>query len=157
MQKVTPFLWFNDGVDEALKLYSSIFKNLKASNQSYYPKGSPAPEGSLMSVTIDIDGQKLILFNGGPHFQFTPAISMFVNCETQEEVDHYWDKLSEGGRTDRCGWLQDKFGLSWQIVPSKLMQYLQDKDPQKAKRTMEAMMKMTKLDIAELQRAHDQE
>jgi len=140
MQKVTPFLWFDNKAEEAAKFYVSIFKNSKL----------------LSPTTFQIDGQEFIAFNGGPHFTLTPAISLFVNCETQEEVDELWEKLSEGGEKSRCGWLKDKFGLSWQIVPSVLGKLMQDKDPEKSKRVREAMLKMTKLDINGLKRAYEQ-
>ena len=140
MQKVTPFLWFDSKAEEAAKFYVSIFKNSKL----------------LSPTTFQIDGQEFIAFNGGPHFTLTPAISLFVNCETQEEVDELWEKLSEGGEKSRCGWLKDKFGLSWQIIPSILGKLMHDKDPEKAKRVREAMLKMTKLDINGLKRAYEQ-
>lgn len=140
MHKVTPFLWFDNKAEEAAKFYVSIFKNAKL----------------LSPTTFQIDGQEFIAFNGGPHFTLTPAISLFVNCETQEEVDELWEKLSEGGEKSRCGWLKDKFGLSWQIIPSILGKLMHDKDPEKAKRVMDAMLKMNKLDINELKRAYEQ-
>jgi predicted 3-demethylubiquinone-9 3-methyltransferase (glyoxalase superfamily) len=153
MQKVTPFLWFNGNAEEAANFYISIFKNSKMGKISRYGDAGPGPKGSAMSVTFQIEGQEFFALNGGPKFKFTPAISFFVNCETQQEVDELWDKLSAGGRTDRCGWLQDKFGLSWQIIPTVLGQLLGDKDPQRAKRAMQAMLQMTKIDIKKLQQA----
>ena len=156
MQKITPFLWFNNQAEEAMNFYLSIFKNSKKGNVSRYGDAGPGPKGSVMSATFELEGQQFYALNGGPQFSFTPAISFFVNCETQEEVDHYWEKLSEGGRKDRCGWLQDKFGLSWQIVPSVLGKLLGDKNPAKSSSVMKAMLQMDKLDIARLQQAHDQ-
>jgi predicted 3-demethylubiquinone-9 3-methyltransferase (glyoxalase superfamily) len=155
MQKITPFLWFDGNAEEAANFYISIFKNSKMGKISRYGDAGPGPKGSAMSVTFQIEGQEFFALNGGPKFKFTPAISFFVNCETQQEVDELWEKLSTGGRTDRCGWLQDKFGLSWQIIPTVLGQLLGDKDPQRAKRAMQAMLQMTKLDIKKLQQAAD--
>ena len=153
MQKITPFLWFDGNAEEAANFYISIFKNSKMGKISRYGDAGPGPKGSVMSVTFQIEGQEFFALNGGPQFKFTPAISFFVNCETQKEVDELWDKLSVGGRTDRCGWLQDKFGVSWQIIPTVLGQLLGDKDPQRAKRAMQAMLQMTKIDINKLQQA----
>jgi len=153
MQKITPFLWFDGNAEEAANFYISIFKNSKMGKVSRYGDAGPGPKGSVMSVTFQMEGQEFFALNGGPQFKFTPAISFFVNCETQLEVDDLWEKLSAGGRTDRCGWLQDKFGLSWQIIPTVLGQLLGDKDPQRAKRAMQAMLQMTKLDIKKLQEA----
>jgi predicted 3-demethylubiquinone-9 3-methyltransferase (glyoxalase superfamily) len=155
MQKITPFLWFDGNAEEAANFYISIFKNSKMGKISRYGDAGPGPKGSAMSVTFQIEGQEFFALNGGPKFKFTPAISFFVNCETQQEVDELWEKLSAGGRTDRCGWLQDKFGLSWQIIPTILGQLLGDKDPQRAKRAMQAMLQMSKLDINKLQQAAD--
>jgi predicted 3-demethylubiquinone-9 3-methyltransferase (glyoxalase superfamily) len=155
LQKITPFLWFDGKAEEAMNFYTSIFKNSRIGKVSRYGEGGPGPKGSVMSATFEIEGQEFFALNGGPHFKFTPAISFFVNCETQQEVDELWEKLSEGGRKDRCGWLQDKYGLSWQIIPTTLGKLLGDKDPQKSKRVMEAMLRMDKLDIEGLQRAYD--
>jgi predicted 3-demethylubiquinone-9 3-methyltransferase (glyoxalase superfamily) len=155
VQKITPFLWFDGNAEEAVNFYISIFKNSKMGKISRYGDAGPGPKGSVMSLTFQIEGQEFFALNGGPQFKFTPAISFFVNCETQQEVDDLWEKLSAGGRTDRCGWLQDKFGLSWQIIPTVLGQLLGDKDPQRAKRAMQAMLQMTKLDIKKLQQAAD--
>ena len=156
MQKITPFLWFNDNLEEAMNLYVSLFKNSKIVNVNRSGEAGPGSKGKVMSATFELDGQQFLALNGGPHFTFTPAISMFVNCETQDEIDELWEKLSAGGEKSRCGWLKDKFGLSWQIVPSVLGDMLQDKNPQKAKNTMNAMLQMGKLDIAKLRQAHDQ-
>jgi predicted 3-demethylubiquinone-9 3-methyltransferase (glyoxalase superfamily) len=156
MQKITPFLWFDGNAEEAANFYISIFKNSKLGKISRYGDAGPGPKGTAMSVTFQLEGQEFYALNGGPQFKFTPAISLFVNCETQQEVDDLWEKLSAGGRTDRCGWLQDKFGLSWQIIPTVLGQLLGDKDPQRAKRAMQAMLQMTKLDIKKLQQAADE-
>jgi predicted 3-demethylubiquinone-9 3-methyltransferase (glyoxalase superfamily) len=153
MQKITPFLWFNGQAEEAANLYTSLFKHSKIGNIARYGEAGPGPKGSVMSVTFQLDGQEFIALNGGPQFTFSPAVSFLVSCETQEEVDRLWEKLSEGGRTNRCGWLQDKFGLSWQIVPSVLGKMLHDQDPEKSKRVMSAMLQMEKIDIAGLERA----
>ena len=154
MQKITPFLWFNDQAEEAMIHYTSIFKNSKIGSVSRYGEGGPGAAGMVMSATFEIEGQQFMALNGGPHFSFTPAISLFVNCESQAEVDDLWDRLSEGGAGGRCGWLTDKFGLSWQIVPSVLGELMGDPDPEKSGRVMNAMLQMDKLDIAGLQRAY---
>jgi predicted 3-demethylubiquinone-9 3-methyltransferase (glyoxalase superfamily) len=153
MQKITPFLWFNDNAEEAMNFYVSIFKNSKVGGVSRYGEVGPGPKGSVMSATFQLEGQEFMALNGGPHYKFTPAISLYVNCETQAEVDELWEKLSAGGRTDRCGWLQDKFGLSWQIIPSALPRLLGDKNPAKAQRAMQAMLQMDKIDIKKLEEA----
>ncbi len=157
MQKITPFLWFNDNAEEAMNFYVSIFKNSKVGRVSCYGEAGPGPKGTVMSATFQLDGQEFFALNGGPQFKFTEAISFFVNCETQAEVDELWEKLSEGGRKDTCGWLKDKFGLSWQIIPSVLGQMLGDKDPAKSQRVMQAMLQMTKIDIDGLKRAYEQQ
>ena len=157
MQKITPFLWFNGQAEEAMNFYISIFKNSKAISVSRYGEGGPGQKGSVMSATFQLEGQTFMALNGGPQFTFTPAISLFVNCETQEEVDELWRKLSAGGSEERCGWLKDKYGLSWQIIPSVLGKLLQDKDPEKAKRVMMAMLKMNKIDMKLLKEAHGQQ
>lgn len=158
MQKITTFLWFNDQAEEAANLYISLFKNSKILNVSRYGDAGPGPKGSAMTVTFQLDGQQFIALNGGPIFQFTEAISLFVNCENQQEVDELWNRLTaNGGKESQCGWLKDKFGLSWQIVPSVLGKLLGDPDPVKARRSMEAMLQMHKIDIAKLQAAHDGE
>jgi predicted 3-demethylubiquinone-9 3-methyltransferase (glyoxalase superfamily) len=153
MQGITPFLWFNDQAEEAANFYTSVFKNSKVGRISRYGDAGPGPKGSVMIATFTINGQEFIALNGGPQFTFTPAISFVVNCETQEEVDHYWEKLSAGGRTDRCGWLTDKFGVSWQIVPTVLSKLMSGSDPEKAKRVMQALLQMDKLDIERLEEA----
>ena len=157
MQKITPFLWFDDKAEEAANLYVSIFKNSRVGRVTRYGEGAPGPKGKVMSVTFELDGQEFYALNGGPMFSFTPAISFFVNCETQKEVDELWRNLSAGGEESRCGWLKDRYGLSWQIIPSVLGKMLQDKDGKKAKRVMEAMLQMGKIDINRLQQAYDKE
>jgi len=142
MQKITPFLWFNDKAEEAVNFYVSIFKNSKVMSVSRFGDAGPGPKGSVMSMTFQIEGQDFYALNGGPVFTFTPAISLFVNCESQQEVDELWEKLSAGGKKDRCGWLKDRYGLSWQIIPTVLGKLLQDKDPEKSKRVMQAMLQM---------------
>ena len=153
MQKITTFLTFNDQAEEAANLYTSIFKNSSIDRITRYGATGHLEAGTVMSVIFQLDGQPFYALNGGPHFSFTNGISLFVNCETQEEVDGFWEKLSEGGEKGQCGWLKDKFGVSWQIVPSSLGRLLGDKDPDKAKRAMTAMMQMTKIDIAALEEA----
>jgi predicted 3-demethylubiquinone-9 3-methyltransferase (glyoxalase superfamily) len=157
MQKITPFLWFDGDAEEAMNFYVSIFKNAKIVNVTRYGETGPGPEGMVMTATFQLDGQEFIALNGGPQFKFTEAISFLVNCETQEEVDDLWEKLSEGGKKERCGWLKDKYGLSWQIIPSVLSKLMQDKDAQKAKRVMQAMLRMDKMDVKALQQAYDQQ
>ena len=153
MQKITPFLWFDGKAEEAANFYVSIFRNSKVEEIRRWGEGGPAPKGSAMSATFELEGRTFIAFNGGPHFQFSPAISLFVNCETQEEVDELSEKLCSGGEQQPCGWLKDKFGLSWQIIPRTLGELLQHKDPEKAKKVMQAMMQMKRIDIAALKRA----
>jgi len=155
MQKITPFLWVDGKAEEAMNFYVSIFKNSKVGRVSRYGDAGPGPKGSVMSCAFQLEGQDFYALNGGPQFKFTPAISLFVNCETQQEVDALWEKLSAGGRKDQCGWLQDKYGVSWQIVPTILGKLLGDKDAAKANRVMQAMMQMKKLDIKGLQQAYD--
>jgi predicted 3-demethylubiquinone-9 3-methyltransferase (glyoxalase superfamily) len=156
MQRITPFLWFDDQAEEAMNFYVSIFKNSKVGRVTRYGEAGPGPKGSVMSATFQLEGQEFMALNGGPHFSFTPAISFFVNCETQEEVDELWKKLSAGGKTDRCGWLKDKYGLSWQIIPSALGKLMGDNNAAKAQSVMKAMLEMDKIDIARLQQAYDQ-
>ena len=155
MPKITPFLWFDGKAEEAMNFYISVFKNSKIVRVTRCGEAGPGPKGTVMSATFQLDGQDFFALNGGPQFTFTPAISFFVNCETQQEVDELWEKLSEGGEKGRCGWLKDKYGLSWQIIPFVLGMMLQDKDAEKAKRVMQAMMQMNKLDIKTLQQAYD--
>ncbi|MCU1265763.1 MAG: hypothetical protein JWM21_2081 [Acidobacteria bacterium] len=157
MQKITPFLWFDDQAEEATNFYVSIFKNSKVVGLSRYGEAGPGPKGTVMVAEFELDGLGFIALNGGPQFKFTEAISLVVNCETQEEVDEFWEKLSEGGQKSRCGWLKDKYGLSWQVVPTILAQLMKDKDPEKRNRVMQAMLKMDKLDINTLKEAHEQE
>ena len=152
MQKITPFLWFNNQAEEATNFYVSIFKNSKVVRVT---RNGPDPKGSVMSTTFQLDGQEFHALNGGPLFTFTPAISFFIHCETQPEIDDFWEKLSAGGIKERCGWLKDKFGVSWQVVPSILGKLLQNPDPEKSKRVMAAMLQMSKLDIKGLQQAAD--
>jgi predicted 3-demethylubiquinone-9 3-methyltransferase (glyoxalase superfamily) len=155
MQKITPFLWFDGKAEEAMNFYVSVFKNSKIGRVSRYGDAGPGPKGTVMSATFQLDGQEFFALNGGPQFTFSPAISFFVNCETQAEVDELWEKLSAGGEKNRCGWLTDKYGLSWQIIPSVLGKLLQDKDVEKANRVMKAMLQMDKIDIKRLQQAYD--
>lgn len=155
MQKIRPFLWFNDNAEEAVNFYVATFKNSKVLSMNRYGDAGPGPKGSVMAATFVLEGQEFLALNGGPKYKFTPAISLFVNCETQAEVDDLWAKLTAGGREDACGWLTDKFGLSWQIIPSALMRLMGDKDPKKAAKVMQAMLKMVKIDIAALQKAYD--
>jgi len=157
MQKITPFLWFDGKAEEAMNFYSSIFKNSKIGRITRYGDAGPGPKGAVMSGTFQLDGQEFMALNGGPQFKFTEAISFFVNCETQEEVDELWEKLSDGGQKSRCGWLKDKYGLSWQIIPSALGEMLGDKDPEKSRRVMKAMLQMDKIDIKGLEQAYKQQ
>ena len=156
MQKITPFLWFDDKAEEAMNFYVSIFKNSKRRRISRYGEAGPGPKGSVMVATFQLEGLEFMALNGGPHFKFTEAISLVVDCKTQEEVDTFWEKLSEGGSKGQCGWLKDKFGLSWQIVPTILGELMSDPDPEKSKRVMTAMLQMKKLDVNALKRAYDQ-
>jgi predicted 3-demethylubiquinone-9 3-methyltransferase (glyoxalase superfamily) len=153
-RKITPFLWFDGKAEEAANFYVSIFKDSKVVGVTHCGDVGPGTKASVMSATFQLEGQEFIALNGGPQFKFTEAISLFVNCETQEEVDELWEKLAAGGEKQRCGWLKDKFGLSWQIIPSILGALLHDKDPKKSKRVMDAMLQMDKIDIARLREAH---
>jgi len=156
MQKITTFLWFDNNAEEAINLYTSVFKNSKIKEISRYGDAGPGPKGSVMTATFQLEGQDFIALNGGPHFKFTEAISLVVNCETQQEVDDLWNKLTaNGGAESQCGWLKDKFGLSWQITPTILSKLMGDKDAAKAQRVMMAMLKMKKIDIKALQDAYD--
>jgi len=157
MQKITPFLWFDHQAEEAMNFYITIFKNSKVLNVNRYPEGAPQPAGMVMTASFQINGQEFIALNGGPVFKFNPAISFVVSCETQAEVDEYWAKLCAGGQESQCAWLTDKFGVSWQIVPTALGRLLSDPDPKKSGRVMQAMLQMKKIDIEGLQRAYDQE
>ena len=154
MQKITTCLWFDNNAEEAVTLYTSIFKNSKVLEVTRWGEGGPGPEGSVLTMRFQLDGVELMALNGGPQFKFTEAISLSVDCQSQEEVDELWEKLTEGGSEDQCGWLKDKFGLSWQIVPRALPELLGDPDPEKSKRVMEAMFKMKKIDIKALQEAY---
>jgi predicted 3-demethylubiquinone-9 3-methyltransferase (glyoxalase superfamily) len=162
MQKITPFLWFDNQAEEAANFYASIFKNSKVGHVARYDeagsKASGRPKGTAMTVAFQLEGQDFVALNGGPHFKFTEAVSFVVNCKTQKEVDHYWEKLSAGGddKAQQCGWLKDKYGLSWQIVPVVLFEMLQDKNPKKSEGAMKAMLQMKKLDIQTLKQAYDQ-
>ncbi len=155
MQKITPFLWFNDQAEEAMNFYISIFKNSKVINVSRCGDAGPGPKGSVLTATFELNGQKFIALNGGPQFNFSEAISFLINCKTQKEIDDLWEKLSAGGTKSRCGWLKDKFGLSWQVIPTALGEMLQDKDPARSKRVMQAMLQMDKIDIAQLKQAYE--
>ena len=155
MPKITPFLWFDTQAEEAANYYVSIFKNSKVREITRYGEAGPGQKGSVMTVEFELDGQPFIALNGGPHFKFTEAISFSVDCKTQQEVDEYWEKLTRGGAEVECGWLKDKYGMSWQINPTVLGEMLADSDPQKAKRVMEAMLKMKKIDVAALKRAYE--
>ena len=154
-QKIAPFLWFDGKAEQAANFYVSVFRNSKVLSVTRYGEAGPGPKGSVMSAVFQLEGQEFYALNGGPQFKFSPAISLFVNCETQQEVDDLWEKLSAGGKTNRCGWLDDKFGLTWQIIPTTLGKLLQDKDAARANRVMKAMMQMDKIDIARLQQAYD--
>jgi predicted 3-demethylubiquinone-9 3-methyltransferase (glyoxalase superfamily) len=156
MQKINPFLWFNDKAEDAANFYVSIFKNSKIVNVARYGEAGPGPKGTAMTVTFDLAGQRFIALNGGPQFKFSEAISFFINCETQQEVDDLWEKLSAGGEKSQCGWVKDKYGLSWQVIPTILGEMLHDPDPRKSQRVMQAMLQMNKIDIARLKQAYDQ-
>lgn len=154
MEKITPFLWYDGQTEEAIKLYTSLFKNSKVHTINHWPEGSPFPSNQVMTASFELDGQQFYAFDAGPQFKFTEAISFMVNCETQEEIDHFWNGfLSNGGQESMCGWLKDKFGVSWQITPPILPKLLADKDREKANRVMQAMMKMKKIIIADLEKA----
>ena len=155
MQKITPFLWFDDQAEQAMNFYTSIFKNSKVVSISRYGEAGPRPKGMVLTATFQLDGQEFVALNGGPEFTFTPAISFFVHCETQDEVDELWEKLSIGGEKQQCGWLIDKYGVSWQIVPNVLGELLNDPDAEKSSRVMQAMLQMSKIDIAGLKQAYE--
>ncbi len=157
MQKITPFLWFDNQAEEAVNFYVSVFKNSKVGIVARYGESGPGPKGSVMTVAFELDGQKFTALNGGPNFKFTEAISLVVNCENQEELDYFWEKLSaDGGKEVQCGWLKDKYGLSWQIIPTILGKMLNDPDPGKSQRVMNAMLQMRKIDMKSLQQAYHQ-
>jgi predicted 3-demethylubiquinone-9 3-methyltransferase (glyoxalase superfamily) len=153
MQKITPFLWFDTEGEDAAKFYTSVFPNSKIGEIARYGSAGPRPEGTVMTVSFELDGQRFVALNGGPEFTFSEAVSFLVNCDTQDEVDSYWSALSEGGEEGPCGWLKDRFGLSWQIVPNRLPELLADPDRERAQRVMEAMLKMKKIEVDELERA----
>lgn len=155
MQKISTCLWFDDKAEEAVHFYLSIFKEGRILATSHYGPEGPGPEGTVLTIQFEINGHEFEALNGGPHFAFTPAISLIVNCETQEEVDRYWEALSEGGSQEMCGWLKDRYGLSWQIVPTALGEMMQDADPDRRSRVMKAMLQMQKLDIHELRLAYE--
>jgi predicted 3-demethylubiquinone-9 3-methyltransferase (glyoxalase superfamily) len=156
VQKIIPFLWFDDQAEAAATFYVSLFKNSKLLNVARYGEAGPGPKGTAMTITFELAGQKFIALNGGPVFKFTEAISFLINCETQEEVDDLWKKLSAGGTESQCGWVKDKYGLSWQVVPTALGEMLQDEDPKKSQRVMQAMLQMRKIDIAKLKQAYNE-
>jgi len=154
-KRITPFLWFDTQAEEAANFYVSIFKNSKLGKTMRYGKNAPLPEGTVMTIEFELDGQPFAALNGGPMFKFTEAVSFSIRCDSQEDVDHYWTKLCQGGEESMCGWLKDKFGLSWQVVPTALIDMLGDPDPAKARRVTEAMLQMKKIDIATLKRAYN--
>jgi predicted 3-demethylubiquinone-9 3-methyltransferase (glyoxalase superfamily) len=155
MQKIVTFLWFDGQAEEAAQLYTSIFPNSKITSVARYSEAGPGPAGTAMTVNFELEGQEFVALNGGPQYQFTPAISLYVKCESQTEVDHYWYKLLEGGAEDMCGWLRDKYGVSWQIVPTQLFGYIGGPDPAGAQRAVQAMLQMVKLDIDQLRKAYE--
>jgi predicted 3-demethylubiquinone-9 3-methyltransferase (glyoxalase superfamily) len=156
MQKITTFLWFDQQAEEAARYYTYIFKNSKIETVTRYGEAGPGPKGSVMTIAFELEGQKFVALNGGPQYQFNPAISFVVNCDGQEEVDHYWEKLAAGGKEIQCGWLVDKYGVSWQIVPTVMIDMLRDENAARTQRVMKAMMQMKKIDIAGLKAAYDQ-
>jgi len=155
MQKITPWLWFDTQAEEAATFYTSVFKNSRILQVSHYGEAGPRPAGMVMTVSFELDGQEFVALNGGPEFTFTEAVSFMVTCADQAEVDYYWSALTEGGEPGPCGWLKDRYGLSWQIVPTALDELLNDPDRERAQRAMQAMLQMSKIDIAELRRAAD--
>jgi len=155
MQKITPFLWFDTNAREAAEFYKSVFRDVKILETRYYSEAGPMPKGTVLTVSFEMFGQQFVGLNGGPHYQFTPAVSFLVDCETQEEVDEYWNKLLEGGTPHQCGWISDKFGVTWQIVPMFLSEVLKDADSERVARVMRAMFQMVKLDIEGLRRAYE--
>ena len=157
MQKITPFLWFDGQAEEAMNFYIAVFRNSKIVSKTRYGEEGPGPKGTVMAGTFELEGQQFIALNGGPQFTFSPAISFFVNCETQEEIDELWEKLSKGGEKQRCGWLKDKYGVSWQVVPAALGKMLNDADTVRSQRVMKAMLQMDKLDIEGLKQAYEKQ
>ncbi len=158
MQKITPFLWFDNQAEEAMNFYVSIFKNSKVVTATRYGDAGPGPKGTVMTAEFQLEGQEFVALNGGPHFKFTEAISFVINCETQEEVDYFWEKLTaEGGAESQCGWLKDRYGLSWQVVPTAVIEMLKDKDPERSQRAMKAVLQMKKIDIGQAKQAYDGE
>ncbi|MGH2559355.1 MAG: VOC family protein [Thermomicrobiales bacterium] len=155
-RKITPFLWFDNNAEEAMNYYVSVFEDAEVLNVSRYGEGGPGPAGTVMTATFRLNGQEFTALNGGPQYTFTEAVSFLIECENQEEVDYYWDKLSAGGEPGPCGWLKDQFGLSWQVIPTTLFELLQDDDPAKANRVMQAMLQITKIDVAKLKEAYEQ-
>jgi predicted 3-demethylubiquinone-9 3-methyltransferase (glyoxalase superfamily) len=155
MKKITPFLWFNGNAEEAMNFYVSVFKNSKVLGVTRYGDAGPGPKGTVMTANFELNGQEFVALNGGPQFTFSPAVSFVAHCESQQEVDELWGKLSAGGREDMCGWVTDKYGLTWQVVPTALIQMLNDKDARKSKSVMQAMLQMKKIDIPTLKRAYD--
>jgi predicted 3-demethylubiquinone-9 3-methyltransferase (glyoxalase superfamily) len=156
MQKIHPFLWFDNQAEEAMNFYVSVFKNSKAGSVTRYPKGSPGPEGQVMTAEFQLEGLQFTALNGGPNYKFSPAMSLYVDCQSQEEVDRIWNRLLEGGQVQACGWITDKFGVTWQIIPEALPRLMTDKNPKKAEAVMQAMLKMKKIDANVLQQAYDQ-
>jgi len=157
-QKITPFLWFDGEAEEAANFYTSIFENSRIVDVTRYGEAGPGEKGSVMTVSFELEGQRFVGLNGGPNYKFTPAVSFYISCKTQEEVDYFWKRLlAGGGEPNACGWLTDKFGLSWQVIPDALIEYLQDEDRERAQRVMQAMMKMVKIDVKKIQEAYDQE
>jgi predicted 3-demethylubiquinone-9 3-methyltransferase (glyoxalase superfamily) len=154
-QRIVPSLWFDTEAEQAAELYTSVFPNSRVVSVARYPEGAPGPTGSVMTVEFELDGSRVIAINGGPQFPFTAAVSLQINCEDQDEVDHYWARLSDGGSEGPCGWLKDRFGLSWQVVPTGLDELLSDPDPARAQRAVQSMLSMGKIDLAELRRAAD--
>jgi predicted 3-demethylubiquinone-9 3-methyltransferase (glyoxalase superfamily) len=157
MQKINPFLWFDNQAEEAANFYTSLFENSKIVDIARYGEAGHGEPGTVMTVSFELDGQRFVALNGGPEFQFTEAVSFLVNCETQEEVDELWEKLSEGGEKGPCGWLKDRYGLSWQVVPTALGELMSDPDPERSQRVVKAMLQMSKIEIEPLQRAYEGE
>jgi predicted 3-demethylubiquinone-9 3-methyltransferase (glyoxalase superfamily) len=153
--KIKPFLWFDTEAEEAAEFYTSIFENSRIVHVARYTEAGPRPAGMVMTVEFELDGQRIIGINGGPQFKFDEAVSLMINCETQQEIDYYWERLTEGGEESQCGWLKDRYGLSWQVVPTGMDEVFSDPDPERARRAMEALLKMRKLDIAALRSAAD--